>query len=116
FVAPEGTRGARALTAAIVKRPHVAAGAEGLVAAAIKYDELDGGIILPGEQRRRDRSHHGMRERVERARAIHGNPPRSALAPDQHLISNWCSHAGSLDKPFYTGGLAVPSRGGNGFC
>src|SRR5215470_7105731 len=110
FVAPEGTGGARAPTAAIVKRTHVAAGAEGLIAAAIQNDELDAGIILPGEQRRRDRAHHGVRQRIERPRAIHGNPPRPALAPDKHLISNWCSHAGSLDNPFYTGGLAVPSR------
>ncbi len=97
--APEAACISRALLPAVVERAHVAAGAQRPVAGAIQQDQRDGGIVLPRQQRRPDPPHHGMRERVESLRPVHGDAACPALTPDQDLVTCRCFHGRSLDIP-----------------
>jgi len=72
--------------ASMIDGGNIAAGAKSLVAGSVDDDQIDQGVIAPVLQRRMDRPRHVMAERVQRLRAVEGDPTGAAVAADDQII------------------------------
>ncbi|OIQ86062.1 hypothetical protein GALL_320750 [mine drainage metagenome] len=92
---------------ALGQHADVAAGAEPALAGMVQQDQLDGRIVLPGQQGLGHRHAHGCGQGVQGLGTVEGEAADAALDPDQNFVGHWRSSSRAMITRMIS---LVPSR------